>query len=69
VVGSFDPTAIDTEYVVPLDPAMVADWIADPASNHGVVIVAAGSDGGCFNSTELATAAKRPSLAVTWTAP
>ncbi len=69
VIGSFVPDAIDTEYVVPLEPELVAGWLADPASNFGVVIVAAGQDGGCFRSREVDNDAKRPSLSVTWIAP
>jgi hypothetical protein len=68
VMGSFVPAAIDTEYIVPLEPEIVAGWVADPASNFGAVIVAAGQDGGCFASSEAATASRRPSLSVTWLA-
>lgn len=69
VVGSFTPAALDTEYVVPLEPDLIRGWVADPASNFGIVIVAAGSDGACFDSTENATAGKHPTLAVDWIAP
>ena len=69
VVGSFVPAAIDTEYTIPLDPALIAGWLADEESNFGIIIVAAGSDGACFDSTEFPTAAKHPTLSVTWTAP
>jgi len=68
VIGSFVPTAIDTEYTVPLDPELIAGWLADSESNFGIIIVAAGADGACFASTEFPTAAKHPTLSVTWTA-
>jgi hypothetical protein len=68
-MGSFVPAAVDTEYVVPLATDPIAGWVEDAASNHGVVIVAAGTDGGCFDTTEFATASRRPSLSVTWIAP
>ena len=67
--GSLAPAALDTEYVVALPPDLVAGWLADPASNFGLVMVAAGSDGACFNSREAAATGKRPSLSVTWRAP
>jgi hypothetical protein len=69
VIGSFTPDALDTEYAVPLDPSVVGGWIANAASNFGLVVVAAGSDGGCFDTTENATAGKHPTLVVTWIAP
>ena len=68
-MGSFVPTAIDTEYTVSLDPELIAGWLADGESNFGIIIVAAGADGACFASTEFPTAAKHPTLSVTWTAP
>lgn len=68
-VGSFKPTALDTEYAVALQPDLVRGWIEDPASNDGIIIVAAGSDGACFATTENATAGKHPTLSVTWTPP
>lgn len=69
VIGSFVPAALDTEYIVPLDPTLVAGWAADASSNFGIIIVAAGSDGACFATTEFPTAAKHPTLSVTWRAP
>jgi hypothetical protein len=69
VAGSFTPTALDTEYAVALDPSVVSGWIEDAASNFGLVVVAAGQDGGCFDTTENAIAGKHPTLVVTWVAP
>jgi len=69
VIGSFIPAALDTEYVVELAPEVVAGWVADPASNFGVIMVAAGENGGCFDTTEHATAGKHPTLVVDWVAP
>jgi hypothetical protein len=69
VMGSFVPAAFDTEYVIPVEPALIQDWIDDPAGNFGVAIISAGSDGGCFETTEYSVEAKRPSLSVTWIAP
>lgn len=68
-VGSFVPDAIDTEYTVEVDAALVQGWIDDAATNQGVTIVSAGEDGGCFDSSEFTTASKRPSLSVSWRAP
>ena len=65
-VGSFVPAGIDTEYAIELDADMVQGWVDDPASNFGIVILSAGTDGGCFDSSEFATASKRPSLVVTY---
>ncbi len=69
VAGSFTPAALDTEYAVALDPSVVSGWIEDAGSNFGLVLVAAGQDGGCFDSTENATAGKHPTLVVRWNAP
>lgn len=69
VRGSFVPAAIDTEYAVELDPALVAGWVDDPASNFGLVILSAGSDGACFATTEAADPGKHPILSVNWQAP
>lgn len=66
-LGSFTPAVIDTEYTVSIDPAVINGWVADPASNHGLVILSAGADGACFYSSEHANAGKRPSLTVVWT--
>ncbi|HUS65797.1 MAG TPA: DNRLRE domain-containing protein [Kofleriaceae bacterium] len=66
-IGSFTPAVIDSEYTVEIDPAVVNGWVADAASNFGIVILSAGADGACFYSSEHATVAKRPSLTVVWT--
>lgn len=66
VMGTFVPTAIDTEYIISLEPELIAGWLADGESNFGIVIVAAGSDGACFDTTEYPTAGKHPTLSVTW---
>ncbi|HUS67568.1 MAG TPA: DNRLRE domain-containing protein [Kofleriaceae bacterium] len=65
-VGSFIPAAIDTEYTIDLEVDMVQGWVDDAATNHGITIVSAGEDGGCFDTSEFATASKRPSLVVTY---
>jgi len=44
-------------------------WLADPASNHGWVLLEAVDDGLVFESSEAATAANRPLLTVTFTLP
>lgn len=69
VMGSFVPAALDTEYLVSLQPELIQGWVDDPASNFGIVIVSAGADGGCFATAEFATASKHPSFVVTWNAP
>ncbi len=63
------PTAIDTEFDVELDPALVAGWVEDPASNFGFTIVGAGSDGACFATTEAPEVGSHPILSVSWIAP
>lgn len=63
-VGSFIPAAIDTEYTIDLDVDMVQGWVDDAGTNHGITIVSAGEDGGCFDTSEFTTASKRPSLVV-----
>lgn len=68
-VGSFVPAALDTEYIVPLDPALISGWVSDVDSNNGIQILAAGSNGACFASSEFATASRHPSLSVSWVAP
>jgi hypothetical protein len=49
-----------------LEPTLIQGWLDDEANNFGIVIVAGGEDGGCFDSTEFASTEKRPSLVVGW---
>lgn len=64
--GVFTPSALDTEYVIPLDLGLVESWIANPAANYGIAIVlGAGVNGACFVTSE-GLATKRPWLQVTW---
>ena len=69
VMGSFVPSALETEYDVALDPALVAGWVDDPASNFGLIIVSAGEDGACFSTTEAPEVGTHPILSVSWIAP
>jgi hypothetical protein len=39
VIGSFAPAAVQTPYTVALDPATVEGWLADEASNLGIILV------------------------------
>jgi hypothetical protein len=67
VIGSFIPAALDTEYTVLLDPAVIDRWVSDPTTNHGIEIVAADTDAACFDSSEHPIEVKRPTLTVAWT--
>ncbi len=63
-IGSFTPSATNTEYTVTLDPATVAGWVADPATNRGLVIHTTNSDGPRFVSRE-GQQDRRPLLRIT----
>jgi hypothetical protein len=65
VAGTFTPMGPDTEFLVPLDVALVQRWVTTPGENRGVAIVASTIDGACFVSSEEADATKRPSLRLT----
>ncbi len=71
-LGKLIPTATGT-YAVSLNAAGVAvvrGWIASPSTNNGFVIDApTDGDGLEFDSSESATASKRPRLSVAYTAP
>lgn len=56
---------------IALDPAVVAGWIAAPATNQGVVWTSTSPDGrgGQLRSSEHEVAAERPLLRVTYLAP
>lgn len=61
------PSAAFTGYVVTIPAAVVAGWVADPASNHGLVLITTDSDGSRFSTKENTTASVRPYLRVTHT--
>jgi hypothetical protein len=42
-VATFEPHATNTVYRVALPAALVQDWLDDPASNHGLALVADGT--------------------------
>lgn len=67
--GTFTPMEIDSEYVIDLDADLVRRWIDSAVDNFGIVVVASGADGACFATTENGDPARRPRLAITWTAP
>lgn len=63
--GTFTPSIQDIEYVVPIDAAVVASWVAAPATNHGLALVTANANGSRFSTREAADATRRPYLRVT----
>jgi hypothetical protein len=66
-IGTVAGTTAFTEYVVPIDLATVASWVALPATNYGLVIVTTDSNGTRFSTKENSTASVRPYLRVTHT--
>jgi hypothetical protein len=72
---TFDPRANAAAYEVDLPVALVQDWVATPASNHGVGCVsinydlAGPSSHPHFHSRESPTPEARPELTITWTSP
>ena len=63
--GTVLPTSANTEYTVTIDPAVVAGWIATPATNNGFAIVSVNVDGARFSTREHPTTTHRPYLRVT----
>ena len=62
VIGTFVPSAIDTEYLVPLSGDLGQRWAATPEQNRGIALLATTNDGACFYSGEAANPAQRPQL-------
>jgi hypothetical protein len=62
------PSIAATRYPVLLPIELVQGWVADPASNRGLVLVPvnAATHGVDFESSESATTAARPSLSITF---
>ncbi len=52
------------EFIVPLDCAVITGWIQNPASNHGMVVIAVSPDGrgGEFRSSNNTNGSQRPLL-------
>lgn len=65
--ATISPSTTFTAYVVTIPPAVVAGWVASPATNHGFVLVTTDADGSRFSTKENATASVRPYLRVTHT--
>jgi hypothetical protein len=63
--GTVLPTSTNTGYTVTIDPAVVAGWVATPATNNGFAIVSVNSDGARFSTREHPSSAVRPYLRVT----
>lgn len=63
------PAAAATRYTTSVPVDLVQRWLADPASNHGLLLVPlnAATHGVDLASSESATAAARPTLTVTYT--
>lgn len=68
VMSELVPNAAATRYPVPLPRELVQRWVDDPASNTGLVLVPinAATHGVDFMSSESATTAARPTLAITF---
>ena len=66
VVGTYRPLALSSTYDVPIDAAIVQDWVDGAQPNFGLMIqLISGSDGGRFCSREDADG-ERPRLVVTY---
>lgn len=65
--ATLTPSAAFTAYVVTIPAAVVAGWVANPASNHGLVLITTDTDGSRFSTKENTTASVRPYLRVTHT--
>lgn len=64
-IGTVNPTSTFTGYVITIDTATVAGWVANPAANHGIAFVTTDADGTRFSNREHPTTTVRPYLAVT----
>jgi hypothetical protein len=64
---AFMPGTQDKEYLLTLPTDLVQGWLANPASNHGIVLVCTSpqGDGVVFHSSESPVTAKRPELRLT----
>jgi hypothetical protein len=65
-IGSFTATAPMTPHRLTLDPGLVAGWVDDPASNHGIALLSATQYVEIL-SREYDVASDRPRLVVTFT--
>lgn len=64
--GTITVTATLTEYVVAVNPVLVAKWTATPAINFGAAIVTTTFNGTAFRTREDTVAGRRPYLRVTY---
>jgi hypothetical protein len=64
-IGTVDPAVAGTEYIVAITPAVVAGWVATPATNFGLAITTTQSDGTRFTTRESATTTAHAFLRVT----
>jgi len=65
-IGTVTPLQPNTGYVIPLDVATVAGWVANPASNHGIAFVTTNANGTRFSTREHPNPQVRPFLRVTY---
>jgi len=65
VAGTISPILANLQYSADLDPALVASWVQTPATNFGVALITASSNGSKFWTREVLVSAARPVLRVT----
>ncbi len=63
-LGALVPSQASTEYTLPLDPTVVTSWLT-PATNYGLVITSASTDGTRFSTREHGNVARRPYVRIT----
>jgi hypothetical protein len=68
-VGSVVPSAQGTDYVIALAPSVVQGWVADPATNLGVMLSTDSTDGAFFRSSNTTLTDERPLLTITYQLP
>jgi hypothetical protein len=67
IIPSYSPAGTIS---VPIDIAVVQEWVSSPSTNNGVTLAeSAASDGISFYSSEVATVAERPMLSVGYRLP
>ena len=64
--GTISVTTPLTSYVAPVEPALIAGWVSDPASNLGAALVVTGSNGTAFRTRDDVVASRRPYLRITY---
>jgi len=65
-VGAFMPMAVNSTYTFVVATSTIQAWVANPATNNGIVLDLSGTDDVGFQSSEFATSNVRPFLRVTY---